>query len=231
MLNVQSYSVENFLDSICDLSFLRSRGIEIKNDYPELPYLISKYKKRITEASKTPSLEGLKVPRNGEVLSELLNTKSPQYFEQIIILPVGDDYYTVCWSVQKAKEVIKRHNIQLINFITKVVADGVPPGAVNTAYLEQALINNEPVIVIKYPLFSTRTQFIVIDGNHRIISRLQNGDKYVKGYLIDSELQNEALAGELDRILYVVHYNICAIINYVIGDITKSQLKRGLLPV
>jgi hypothetical protein len=63
------------------------------------------------------------------------------------------------------------------------------------------------------------------------MSRLKRGDKFVRGYLIDPTHQSKALAGELDRTLYAIHYNTGIIVNYLLGDISKSQFKKSLLPV
>jgi hypothetical protein len=224
--------MEKFLSSISDLSFFKSKGVKIVNQFPDLPRIIEKYHSRLEKAKDSNPFDEITVPKSANEAKTLLNKYwNSQYYEQKIDLPVGNDFYTVRWSVPKAQEVIKTYNIGEIKFFTNVVSEGVTKDTINQNFLETAYKNEDPIIVVRYPLLSTRTQLLVIDGNHRVISRSEKGEQYTKGYLLDTKFQEKALAGEMDRVLYRIHYNIGMIVNYLMGEFTKTKMKSSFLDV
>ena len=111
------------------------------------------------------------------------------------------------------------------------MSESIAPGAIERNRLEGAKTNTDPIIAVHYPILNKIPPFIVIDGNHRLFNNIQSGEEYIKGYLLSPEQQYEALAGELDRTLYKVHYNLGVIINYMMEEISRNKMKKALLPL
>ncbi|MCD8500813.1 MAG: hypothetical protein LRY71_02945 [Bacillaceae bacterium] len=228
MLTSDRYQIEDFLESIADKSIFEMNNLLVKNDYPKLRQTIDRYKNKLEEAAKEP-MDEIKEVLNSNKLIHIID-RNAQTFTQTIDLPNGD-FYNITWSVTKAMNVVETYDLPLISFFVDVVSDGIAPGAVEPHRLKAVENSTEPIFIVSYPLLSTRTQMVVIDGNHRLMNKIQKGEDRINGYYLDKSYQDKALAGELDRTLYKVHYNLGVIINYMAGDISKSKLNKNLLHV
>lgn len=174
-------------------------------------------------------MDEIKYTLNSNSVIHIVNGNA-QTFTQIIDLPNGD-FYNINWSVTKAMQVIETYDLPPISFFVNVVSDGIAPGAIEPHRLKAAENSTDPIFIVSYPLINTRTQMIVIDGNHRLMNKIQNGEERIIGFHLDEQYQDKALASELDRTLYKVHYNLGVIINYMVGDINKSKLNNSLFHV
>ncbi|MUV37135.1 hypothetical protein JNUCC1_00941 [Lentibacillus sp. JNUCC-1] len=228
MITSDRYQINDFLESIANKSIFKLNGLSIKNEYPRLRQTIKKYKKKIEEAAKEP-MDEIKDIMNSDSVIRVIDGNT-QTFTQTIDLTNGD-FYNITWSVTKAMEVVDTYDLPPMSFFVNVISDGIAPGAIESQRLKAVANSKDPIFIVSYPLLNTRTQMVVIDGNHRLMNKILSGEERINGYYLDNQYQDKALAGELDRTLYKVHYNLGAIINYMVGEINKSKLNKSLLRV
>lgn len=228
MITNEDFQINNLLDSVANKSIFEINNLTIKNTYPKLEQTIKRYKTKLEAASNEPADEIKDLLKTDNAMINI--DSNAQSFTQTINLPNGD-FYDITWSVNKAIKVVETYSLPPISFFTDVISDGIAPGAIDPERLKGAQNNHNPILVVRYPLLNTRTKMIVIDGNHRLMNKIQKGEKEIRGYFLDVEHQEKALAGERDRTLYKIHYNLGIIINYMVGDFSKSKLNKHLLNI
>jgi hypothetical protein len=229
----KAFKFDGFLSSVEDYSIFELFNVKVKNEYYKLPKIVKKCRKLLEEAEKHPRYDDIPTPQNEDEVDEILlrlGLEDAQEYEHQISLPIGEDFYNIIWSITKAQKVIKKYKLEPMHFMVDYIADGLAPGSVDNNYIDKARNNKEPIIAIKYPLLSSPTRMIVIDGNHRLAASIKDNQQFILGYSLNPAQQYEALAGELDRAVYTVHNNLSMIIEYMIGNVSKSKLKQFLLP-
>jgi|GEM_PF-4343901 len=93
-----------------------------------------------------------------------------------------------------------------MNFYLPTIAKVVDDSNLNKTHIEKALYNNEPIIVGYHPGISP--PFVIIDGNHRVASKINMGENYVLGYLLKPTMHLKCMATKLDQALYLTHHNL-----------------------
>jgi len=233
MVLMEYHQIDNFLDSFADYSMLNQNGLEPINTLDDLPRIIRKYKRKITEATEKQGFDKFSLDVSTE---ELLNIYSQvgtdENYTHNIGLPNGD-FYNLSWSIPKAEKIVKKHKLGPISFKINHIECCIAPGAVNKSSLDLDIVNEKPIFIVELDerVFMERPPYIIIDGNHRLACQSLRGDEEIKGYLLSKDIQHEAFLGELDLKLYQVQCNIHIIMDYLFNYISKSEMKKRLIPI
>lgn len=179
------YDLTDFFKKVCE-------------EIPELKHEISKYKQIIRNSNREIALH---------ISKESLFDERIEYYEQTVDL-YGGSYYTITWNIGLAKNIAKKHYPQNPNmeFYLPTIAKFVDADTLDKAYFHQALQNNEPIIAAYHP--GVDPPFVIIDGNHRVMSKVNAGEKYISGYLLKPTMHLECMASTLDQALYIMHHNL-----------------------
>lgn len=94
--------------------------------------------------------------------------------------------------------------------------------------MSKALNNYAPIITASYPPLTTKNKFLIIDGNHRVISKHEAGQTEISGYLLSSDQHLPAMVRSIHRTLYKIHFNYYTIASYIGGIITEEELNESL---
>ncbi len=230
---MEYHQIDNFLDSFADYSILKKNGLEPINTLEDLPRIIKKYKRKISEATKK---QGFDKFNSGASMDDLLNlytqVGTDETYTHNIGLPNGD-FYNLSWSIPKTEKVIKKHKLNPKSFKIKDIEHCIAPGAVNKNTLDLDRFNEEPIFIVELDerVFMSRPPYIIIDGNHRLACQSLRGNKEIRGYLLSKDIQHEAFLGELDLKLYQIQCNIHIIMDYLFSHISKNEMKRTLIPI
>lgn len=167
---------------------------KFKQIHPQFKGIIEDYERQLKEIS---------VKRNIS-----MKRHEEQFYTQNFYLN-DDSFYSIIWSVERAKEIAIENYKEGPNmkFFVPTVYHSVRKEDINIPYLDIALDNNEPVI-IGYHSAISKPNIIVIDGNHRIVSRAQAGISYVQGYFLTPKMHIECMLTNLDQLLYKIHHNL-----------------------
>jgi len=195
---LDNYLSKEFIDKAC-------QG-RIINVYPNLDNLLKEYNELLEEYEFSPIL-----------------TTYGQIYERTINFP-NDNYYTLHWNIDYAKEIIKQLNLQPLNLSVEALVNVVDEDNVDKRYFGMSLQNDEPIIVAYYPLLDGDKHHIILDGNHRVASRYKNSITSVKGYLLMPDEHYHALQSAIDRLLLIIHQNIIALVEFTTGKIEKAEL-------
>ena len=191
------YDLDGFFNEIC------AKLPELKNE-------VIKYRQLLKEST---------INNTVHISKNSLTTDEVEYYKQTIDL-VGNSHYTITWNVELAKSVAKKYYPQGSNFefYTPAIAKAVTIDNLNRAQLNKALSNNKPIIVGYHA--ATLPPFIIIDGNHRVASRINAGKMQISGYLLKPSMHLECMATKLDQVLYLIHHNFA---NYI-RELNKEPL-------
>ncbi|KAF6578398.1 hypothetical protein G9G54_14095 [Paenibacillus sp. EKM212P] len=130
--------------------------------------------------------------------------------------------FEIEWDIQKAKELIREHNLQIVEFSVNQFIDIINPADLDPKVLANPVINSEPIVVMYYDPINMH---IPIDGNHRVLKTYRiNENARIQGYLLSPDIHMQAMACDLFRYLYKLHHNITVISNYMMGN--KRKIKR-----
>jgi hypothetical protein len=125
---------------------------------------------------------------------------------------VEGDFYTIFYDIPRAIKLIEDQKINADLCSIHDVASFVDQSNLVESHFATALINKDPIITVQYPPIRS---MIIIDGSHRVIANaLQNSNRQILCYILNSRQQYEVLAGRLFKNLYAVHYNLTLIINH-----------------
>lgn len=188
-------------------------GLTKKNSYPGLQQLLINYRNRLKKSSKFPSFFNL-----GETYTNRIKINDR-------------NHYVVVWSIAVAKKVIKKYNPPLCKFSLDEIIHLVDQKYINQSYLDIALNNNAPIITASYPPMVTKNKFLIIDGNHRVISKHKDGQKEILGYMFEPHQHIQAIVTEFCRTLFKIHFNYYKIASYIGGVISDIELEKALYPL
>lgn len=184
---------------------LQLRGRKVKNDFPgDLKKLLSDYKSLLEEYEFAPVFATHGQIYTGEVLFP------------------NNEYYKLSWDVGYAKSVINEYRIQPVRLSVKHLKDRVDPNTLDNANLKKAEVNKDPIIVVAHEMISGH---FVIDGNHRVYARHLAGEEAVLGYILNPEHHFHAMLSDIHRILYLIHQSISSIVDYMVGEMSLSELQ------
>ncbi|PKM47985.1 MAG: hypothetical protein CVV03_01080 [Firmicutes bacterium HGW-Firmicutes-8] len=202
------------LSSLFDSRFM-DEALEIygwsrENSFTDLPKILLSYKHKVKRTF---------------VFTDIFN-KEEHYTEKVVI---GDkNFYFVTWNIPTAKQIIERDNPPLSIFSLKEIVDIVDRRCINESHLSKALNNDAPIIAASYPPLMTQNKFLIIDGNHRVISKYEAGQTVIPGYLLSPDQHIQAMVRSVHRTLYKIHYNYFMIASYIGGIITEEELNESL---
>ncbi|MDP1509358.1 hypothetical protein L8C07_01050 [Paenibacillus sp. CMAA1739] len=190
---------------------------KMKNECPKLKSLFDDYRRRLDEL-KTEQEEPL--------------TDNTEHYMQIIHL-TKKSYYTITWNIETLKKVAQRNFPEKpnMNFYLPNLSKCVKKSGIEEKRIPVALNNMEPIIV-GYMSGIQDIPFIIIDGNHRVISKHSKGQEYFHGYLLKPEMHVEAMATNLDKLLYKIHHNINKHLAHLRGSkLVENENDSGILEI
>ena len=192
----------------------------------------------LTEFAKSLGLKVKYVPSNLKSVldyySEVLQlasgvVKYPKHLDQEFTADFPlykDNYITSKWNITVANELVKEYSIPVTTLCINEVLPSSTVTEVNLSHLDYALKNNNPIIVAEMPQSPTKN--IVIDGNHRVISRLHKGYHTIDAYVLQPSIHMLAMSSDLYTVLYGIHFNLAFILSYMTGKSTMEDLVRGM---
>jgi len=202
------------LSSLFDSGFM-DEALEIygwsrENSFPNLPKVLLSYKHKVKKTF---------------VFTDIFN-REEHYTEKVVI----DDknFYFITWNIPAVKRIIERDNPTLSIFSLKEIVDMVDRRCINKSHLSKALNNEAPIIAASYPPLMTQNKLLIIDGNHRVISKYEAGQTVIPGYLLSPDQHIQAMVRSVHRTLYKIHYNYFMIASYIGGIITEEELNESL---
>lgn len=163
-----------------------------------------------------------------EEAKELMNNSAPkdQCYTRTFELPEKSSY-DITWSIPKLERAINTYNLPLTTLSLDTLAPLVDQTNIVPSHLEKALKNDNPVLVVRYPVSSP--SICLVDGNHRVIAKHRAGQSTIQGYLLEPEHHLEAMTYDVYRTLFKVHYNLSKIIKYMnLENLTENI---NLLPL
>jgi hypothetical protein len=201
------------LDSLFDLAenYENIHDIKIINTYPEIKLLSKHYRKALQPYVK---------PSNIEKMLNYFSQNNVEAYNRDINFP-GGNFYNVVWRIDQVLEVIQRYNLKPIPYEMSKAFKYVDKGTLNYFNAFRAIKNDKPIIVVNY---SPCNLDMVIDGNHRVFFNRLKGAKSINAYVLEPKHHLEAMAHDLYRTLYKVHYNLITMLSYIEGKTGKETL-------
>lgn len=205
------YNLTTFLDSILDYHYSNNRNI---NYYVDINKLIKNYKKKLNYYSQSQEL--IKITKS-------IFSSNANIFEKVISFE-NNNFYKMFWNIDNAKAHFKSFQAETYNVkISDIIAD-VKNQKISIEVLSHAYQNKTPIIIALYPPLSDLP--LVIDGNHRILSRYLKRENSVKAYILEPKSHLQFTTHEIFRLLYTIHYNSTIIFQYVNGAGDESFLNN-----
>lgn len=202
------YKLDAFFEKLTNGSLIKD--ISIINNYPNLKEELNYYKIKLAEAEKEP----ISIDIGQEYIHET-------GFENI---GIPNNFYEIRWSIPRIKQITQKYDIPVSSFPIHQLLESIDPRHIKKEHLEYALKNTEPVIVVYFQPLQT---YLVIDGNHRVVSRFASGEDYIPAYILNSKQHIEAMTGNIYTTLYKIHWNISIIFGYIAGNITEEELAES----
>lgn len=197
--------VNDFLDSIVDQRIFGDRPVV--QQFPDLEHLIEHYKTHIS--------------RLAAAYDPVFNLQS-QISDTTIHLPYNNRY-SLQWNVAKAYQFAHQMQIPCRRLPLQQLIFSMQNERIDLSHLPYALNNPEPIILAR---FLPSCRLLVIDGRHRLTAKFAHGEDTIPAYILPDYLHIEAMAADLHRALYKVHYNFDLLCSYACGE---STLENTLL--
>lgn len=201
------YNLEGFFSE--DMDFMKGQKIVNNFDYQTL---FNHYRYRLENSV----FDGFKIRVENE------------YYERKFDL-ANNSFYTVQWSIQALKEVIKNSKMELRPVWVPGAYETVDLKNISKERLAFAANNKEPVIVAALP-FTTITA-IILDGNHRIVANHKKNIKTIDGYLLAPGHFIQAITSGYMQMLTAIHYNLWLIDHYMTGKCDQKAFESNLFKV
>ncbi|MBS4024007.1 MAG: hypothetical protein KGZ79_16580 [Dethiobacter sp.] len=189
--------------------FAKSLGQKVKHVPSNLKYVLDYYSESLQSASGA-----VKYP---EHLDQEFTANFPLY---------KDNFITLKWNIAVANELIKEYSISVTTLCINEVLSSSTVTEVNSSHLDYALKNNNPIIVAEMPQSPTKN--IVIDGNHRVISRLHKSYRAIDAHVLQPSIHMLAMSSDLYCVLFGVYFNLAFLLSYMSGKQTMEELVRGM---
>ena len=179
---------------------------EIKRDFVGLKSEIEKYKIFINKLEKT---------------FEIIDDGRQRYSRDFFLDNSKKNVYKVWWEINKAKEVIKKNNINVYQFdINELI------GQVDRKVFEESkpnIVSREPIIIAFY---DPCNMDVIIDGNHRVSAAYKRNEKTINAYFMEPQFHMQAMLEKSFVDMYKIHHNLIVILNYMAGNIDKVIYKN-----
>lgn len=137
-----------------------------------------------------------------------------QKYQRDIIL-TNESYMKMIWFIPDALMVSKRDKIE--PQIKPISAFNIDYNEIDINYLNIAINNKKPVILVNYEAFKYyNSEYVnfIIDGNHRAVAKEQQAhrkgikDPAFKAIQLNVEQTIEVLIHDVFRVLYKIHSNV-----------------------
>ena len=204
-------NLDAILNECYYLKSIEARGARIKYIPSNLGQEFSNYKKCVKDTLATNVLT-----INGEVFNQ-------EFFIDEY------NYYFINWCIPTAKRLILENQLKPEDIDLKGIIDQVRRNEIDQNYLPFALKNEQPIIVAYYPL-CPQTK-VVIDGNHRVLSKYDAGEQTIKAFDLFPHIHLQAMTSNLDRLLYKIHHNLTWLGESIAGHLSAEDLQRKLFTI
>ena len=185
-------------------------GFSKTNDYPNFSEELERYSNILKKTKRASGLFNF-----GETFVQKIN--------------IDDiNLYVVKWSISAVKKVIKKYSSPERKFTLNSIVHVVDQKHINKSHLDVSLNNKTPIILASYPPMAGKTKFLIIDGNHRVISKHNDGQQEILGYMLEPHEHMEAMVSDIHRTLFKIHFNYLKIASYIGGMISRQELDEIL---
>lgn len=175
--------------------------------------------------NKKPNLYGLllafkaKYPKYSDLCNEYIQKlisipnyreikPSYQFFSKDFNLPFNS-YYELTWNIDEARRIIKANKLDSSKIKIKDLVDSATINSVHPEKFESSLKDYSPIIVAIIPHIDP--PYVIIDGNHRVNSRIYSNIHEISGYMLEPKLHHQALVSLVDKRYHAIHFNLAMI--------------------
>lgn len=212
------FKMDTFLENVKMLKGIEK--LQKINEYHNLDNMIESYKIKLDETF---------MHHDGNLGNIILKRVGKNPYQRTIDLPFEGEYYNLIWNVEKLVEVINENKIKPRWFSVTKLMKVVDKEGINEFALDNAKGNKMPIIVGYFSQLNP--SYIVLDGNHRVMSRYQRHKCFIKGYELLPQYLAKGLAGDIFKDLFFMHLNIYTVLTYIVGKISEKQLREQIIPV
>lgn len=156
-------------------------------------------------------------------------------------------FYNIIWNTEKINEVVDKYNLKpeildLECMYSTMTYDATKK--INKTHLPVSLLNKEAICVIDFEPLCTKgfltlpnayKNFMILDGNHRVYSRINYNEKkslnpFRKKYTtinaikLTPEQHMQIMTHPDIKTLYMINSNLNFLRKYIIGEFTLKQL-------
>lgn len=197
--NIPTIDMDRFFEAM--LHYQLDPTKKIMREFPGFEKEIEKYRRLLAEQ------------RNEYHLAGYIET-----YRRIIHLGKFG-HYEVGWKVPLVEELINRYQPPLHYCFVNQLIGIVDKENINYDHIRRTPANAEnPIYLAQYPPLDVPS--IIIDGNHRVVRKYEENPRQPIILLsLPPEIHLQAMAGDLFRLLYKIHYNLQIMIFYIYGDI------------
>jgi len=96
--------------------------------------------------------------------------------------------------------VIEKEKIKPVKLETAPLIPFVNQSGITKDGLHRAKDRSSPIIIAEIPFLNP--QYLIVDGNHRLVYKSTSGERYIEGYLLKPEQHKKAMVNELFRYLF-----------------------------
>lgn len=139
---------------------------------------------------------------------------SKQYFRKDFHFDYfKNDFYRIIWDVDLLTKLIREADIKPQKLKVKELSNLVETNFIDLEKLQQIkkLKRFDPIILVSYSPLSDK---VLIDGNHRLYSRKELPHSTIEAYILDDFFSLEAMAGDVFKKLFALHYNVTTIVRF-----------------
>lgn len=144
-----------------------------------------------------------------------------QYYTFTSGIFVKDNFFSLTWDIEKLKAIINYKQLSPVPLSIPKLSTLINPSAIEQQFLSPALKNNEPILVIYLPFADTH---VIVDGNHRVMSRHLKGTNVITGYTLNPEDYFYAMPDDTSRSIFYALTTVKAIGDFLSGNETKENL-------
>lgn len=195
------------LDGLFDLYRSESifEGLPIVHEFPDYMETMDRYEALIRNASAADRQYNMLDGR--------------QYYSRLVTFDSsGQLYCTYIWDIEKAIEMVQTKEVAGYSIPLDLVYDNVDHSEIQPRYVEMA----DPTVPILTVDFDPLNLVFAIDGNHRIVRRVQDAgiDESIAGFFFTPQQHMELMTAPIFQTIYKIQHNLCVITNYKLGNIS-----------
>lgn len=144
-----------------------------------------------------------------------------QYYTFISNTLAKDNFFSLTWDIEKLKAIIAYKQLSPVHLSVSRLSTLINSSTIEQEFLAPALKNNEPILVGYLPFANIH---VIIDGNHRVMSRQFKGINTIKGFTLNPEDYFFAMPDDTSRSIFYALTTIKTICDYLVGNETKENL-------